>query len=157
MERVCFYDRVDDALLRFAVIFTCMSGRWLLCRHRARDTWELPGGRREPGESILQTARRELYEETGAIRYELSPAVAYSVDDGAQKTFGMLFLAEVFSREEALHFEIEQVQLFDRFPANWTYPHIQPHLIAWMLAHRAELQAAPAYLPHTAESAARNR
>ncbi len=52
MTRVRFYDRVDDGLLRYAVIAARAGGRWVFCRHRERDTLELPGGHREPGEDI---------------------------------------------------------------------------------------------------------
>ena len=37
----------------------------ILCRHRKRG-WELPGGKREPNESAVEAAIRELYEESGA-------------------------------------------------------------------------------------------
>ena len=138
MIQIHFYEQADDALLRFAVLLTRMNGQWVLCRHRDRTTWELPGGHREPGESIEQTARRELYEETGATRFDLRPAAVYSVDDGREQTFGMLYTAELFAREEALHFEIEEVRLFDRFPEKLTYPHIQPLLAAWVLPEQGE-------------------
>jgi len=40
-------------------------GRILLQHRTDTDTWGLPGGAMEPGESMEDTARRELYEETG--------------------------------------------------------------------------------------------
>jgi len=43
------------------------SGTEVLIVHkpRRRDSWQLPQGGVEPGESLLQGARRELHEETG--------------------------------------------------------------------------------------------
>lgn len=37
----------------------------------------MSGGHREPGETIEETARRELYEETGALRYTIEPLGTY--------------------------------------------------------------------------------
>lgn len=38
----------------------------LLCRHDASEVWFLPGGTREPGESVDHSLARELREEAGA-------------------------------------------------------------------------------------------
>ena len=101
MTQVNFYESVDDSLLKFAVIIAKSTGRWVLCKHKERTTYEVPGGHREEGESIEETARRELYEETGALEYTLKPISVYSViKDGGQETFGMLYYAEVTSFEE---------------------------------------------------------
>lgn len=45
---VKFYDEVTDGLLKFAVIITKADGKWVFCKHRERDTYEVPGGHREP-------------------------------------------------------------------------------------------------------------
>lgn len=41
------------------------DGRILLARRRDNELWTIPGGAMEPGESISQTALREVKEETG--------------------------------------------------------------------------------------------
>ena len=133
MVKVQFYDQVDDQKLRFAVIVTKANGQWIFCKHRERNTLEVPGGHREPGEDILDTARRELYEETGAVDYSIEPVCVYSVTapgnfDG-QETFGMLFYADVKAFEKELHSEIERIVVQNELPAAWTYPDIQPYLI----------------------------
>ena len=133
MTKVQFYDRVDDRKLKFAVIVTKAQGHWVFCKHRERDTLEVPGGHREPGEDILTTAKRELYEETGAVDFSIRPVCVYSVTaprnfDG-QETFGMLFYADVEAFEKELHSEIERIVIRDDLPENWTYPLIQPKLI----------------------------
>lgn len=135
MVKVKFYEMAQDELLKFAVIVSKADGKWVLCRHRDRDTYEVPGGHREPGETILETAKRELQEETGAQIFEIEPVCVYSVTgktqvvDDEKETFGMLYSAEIKTIEVELHSEIEQVKLFDELPNNWTYPLIQPLLI----------------------------
>lgn len=140
MTEVKFYDAVDDSLLKFAVIIARSDGRWVFCKHKERDTYEVPGGHREAGESILDTARRELYEETGALEYEIREVCVYSVTspdnfDG-QETFGMLFIAEIRRFEGVLHSEIERIMLTETLPERWTYPLIQPKLLGHIQALR---------------------
>ena len=76
---VKFYDTVNDELLKFAVVISKSNGKWVLCMHKERDTYEVLGGHREVGENILETAKRELQEETGAVKYEIKPICVYSV------------------------------------------------------------------------------
>lgn len=133
--KVEFYEEVDDRLLEFAVIISKTFGKWVFCKHKERDTYEVPGGHRETGESILEAARRELYEETGAVDYDIKPICVYSVtgknrvNETGEETFGMLFFADVKCFEKELHSEMEKIELFDELPEKWTYPLIQPILI----------------------------
>lgn len=135
MIEVKFYDTIDDQLLKFAVIIARTNGKWVFCKHKERDTYEVPGGHREEGEDILTTAKRELREETGAVDFSLKPVCVYSVKGKTRinknvddETFGMLFIADIFSFE-ALHFEIEKILITDHLPEHWTYPLIQPKLL----------------------------
>ena len=135
MVEVRFYDTVNDELLKFAVIISQSNGKWVFCKHKERDTYEVPGGHREAGENILETAKRELQEETGAIKFEIKPICVYSVtgktrvNDTGEETFGLLYFAEITEFTKELHSEMEKVVLMDKLPENWTYPLIQPKLI----------------------------
>lgn len=127
---VRFYETVDDSLIKFAVIIARYQGKNVFCKHRGRDTLEIPGGHREAGEAVDGTARRELWEETGAEEFEIRPVCVYSVvRDGCPESFGKLYYAEVTSLEPELHSEIEKIVLLDGLPDQWTYPLIQPELM----------------------------
>lgn len=134
--KVNFYDSTDDVLLRFAVIISKHNGKWVFCKHKERNTYEIPGGHREENETILETAKRELYEETGALDFDISPVCVYSVtgknkvNESGEESYGMLFFADIKTFEKELHSEIEKVLLTDTLIENWTYPLIQPNLIA---------------------------
>lgn len=130
---VKFYDKVDDGLLKYTVIIAKTSGEWVFCKHKERETLEIPGGHRELGENILDTAKRELYEETGALDYDIKPICVYSVavsdDLKSEETFGMLYFADIFKFENELHSEIEKIIITENLIDNWTYPLIQPKLL----------------------------
>ena len=135
MIEVKFYENVDDNLLKFAVIIAKTDNKWVFCKHRERNTYEVPGGHREDGEVILETAKRELKEETGAVEFDIKPICVYSVKGKTRvneqlddESFGMLYYADIASFEE-LHSEIETILITDKLVDNWTYPLIQPKLI----------------------------
>lgn len=136
-------DEIPDAHLRYAVIASRYAGRWVFCRHRLRSSWEMPGGHREQ-EPILRTAERELFEETGALAFTLTPVCVYSVtmpanplaalagpaDAGkTERSFGLLCFADIRDMGPLPGLEIEEVRLFDGLPAELTYPEIQPRLL----------------------------
>lgn len=87
-------------------------------------------------ETITETAKRELQEETGAVDFEIKPICVYSVKGKTRvneniddETFGMLFVADITSFEN-INSEIEKIIIVDELVDNWTYPLIQPKLIA---------------------------
>ncbi len=143
MLEVKFYDEVEDSLLKFAVIISKSNGKWVFCKHKERDTFEAPGGHREAGESIFETANRELREETGAIDYTIKPVCVYSVtgktrvNDTGEELFGMLFCADIKSFLSELDSEMEFITLMDELPSEWTYPLIQPKLLEEIIRRNA--------------------
>jgi 8-oxo-dGTP diphosphatase len=114
--------------LAFAVVMARTACGWFFVRKKSSATWEIPGGHREPGETVGQTAARELYEETGATASVMEPVSAYSVDIGGIKTFGVLYFAEVGVRGALPESEIAEVQCSQVMPDMLTYPDIQPLL-----------------------------
>ena len=76
--------------LKYAVIAARFDGKWIFCRHKDRTTWEIPGGHIEPGEMPMEAAKRELYEETGALDADIHIVGGYRLYDD-----GLLCFAEV--------------------------------------------------------------
>lgn len=120
---------IDDNQIIYTVIASRYKDKWILCRHKERSTWEIPGGHREKGESVEAAARRELREEIGALEAKMQRVSDYSVTKNGDTTYGSLFFATVMELA-ALDpsFEMEEIDLVDILPDNLTYPEIQPRL-----------------------------
>jgi len=126
--------KVKDEELKFAVIIAKFNDKFVYVRHKKRETWEVPGGHREPKEAIDDTAKRELKEETGAVKFNIKPICDYLCDYSLErendvKSYGRLYYAEVQELGELPNLEIGEVKLFEHMPENLTYPLIQPILI----------------------------
>lgn len=140
MSTITFTD--EPIQPRFVVITGYHDGQWVFVRHRERSTWEIPGGHIEEGETILEAARRELWEETGCICARFYSMGGYSVNRDGSASHGALFFA-VLQELEGIPSSSEIAErCFDRqIPGTPTYPQIQPHLFRraqdWLTEHVA--------------------
>ena len=118
----------ERTTLKYAVICARYRGKWIFCRHKARKTWELPGGHIEPGETALEAAHRELYEETGAADAQITPVGIYKLFD-----YGLLCFAEVKTLSQIPeNSEIAEIRLMDRVPQELTYAGVHDRLLCWV-------------------------
>lgn len=70
-------DEINHERIKFAIVLAKFNDQFIVVNNRKRGGWEIPGGNREPGDSILYTASRELFEETGSIRFNITPFGVY--------------------------------------------------------------------------------
>ena len=121
-------EEIEDKLLEFAVIFSKYKDKTIYVRHKKRATYEIPGGRREAGETIEACAKRELREETGATHFSMEPLFVYGVEKDDNQDYGQVFVATVYELSDTLEHEIVEVIYLDEEPEEYTYPLIQPLL-----------------------------
>lgn len=135
--KIKFYclGEISEEKFKFAVICATYKGKWIFVRQKDMNTWEIPGGHREENEDINVTASRELFEETGAVNYEMEPVCDYSVTIDEMTTFGRLFYAKVNVIEHLPESEICEVKFLKEMPNNLTYAEIQPRLQQIVLQH----------------------
>lgn len=123
---------------KYVVILSTYCGKLMLSRHKQRTTWETQGGHVEKGETPLQAAERELYEESGAIRYDIRALCDYWAGDEitGEGATGMVFHAEIQELGEMPESEMAEIRLFDGLPENLTYPAIMPELYAHLMKEK---------------------
>ena len=116
---------------KYVVILSRMDEKILLSRHKARTTWETQGGHIEPGETPLEAAKRELWEESGAADYTIEPLCDYWAGETDDWATGAVFCAEIARLGALPESEMAETRLFDTLPENVTYPAITPALFAF--------------------------
>ncbi len=115
---------------RYVVVCSRYQGKWVLSRHKKRDTWETQGGHVEPGESAMDAARRELFEESGIKDAEIIPVCDYCGYNSQSASNGVVFLALVHALGDLPESEMKEIRLFDTLPRELTYPDTTPVLMA---------------------------
>ncbi len=104
---------INQNEIKFVILLAKYNDKLVIIKNTKRGGWEIPGGNREQGESVEAAARRELYEETGAIQSELEPFGIIQWNG----SYGMVFYAAITQLTDLLDYEIEEVKFVDQLPA----------------------------------------
>ena len=125
---------------KYVVVLSTCCGKLMLSRHKQRTTWETQGGHVEPGETPMEAARRELYEESGALRYDIRALCDYWAGDEitGKGATGMVFHAEIHELGAMPESEMAEVRMFDGLPEKLTYPAITPELYMYLMKETAK-------------------
>ena len=115
MFEINFYDlgTVDEKEFTRVVCVCKYKDKYVFSYNKKRNGWEIPGGHIEEGETWQEAAKREMYEETGATKINVTPVSIYKIS-----TYGLLCYCEIEEMEELpKEYEMEKIMLADTLPA----------------------------------------
>ena len=124
-----FFEINDMNKASIIVIYAIYKGKIVMVKHKKRNTWEIPGGHIEKGETPEEAAKRELYEETGAEDFSIESVCKYSFERDGKRVFAILFKSNITKINNLPDFEIKEVKFFDELPKNVTYPEIYKEIL----------------------------
>jgi 8-oxo-dGTP pyrophosphatase MutT (NUDIX family) len=117
-----------------------MNGRILLQKRRDNNTWGIPGGIMEIGETFEETVKREVYEETSIILQTLSLFGIYSGKAGlteypnGDKVFSVqiIFYSDSYTGNLITNHESTELRFTAKhaLPAGIN-PHQAPFILDW--------------------------
>jgi len=113
---------------RYVVILSRYENSWVFCRAKERQSYETAGGHIEEGETPLEAAKRELFEETGATAFDIFPIFDYSIHHMDEWSNGQVFYSEIKEIGDMPPFEMAEILLSDTLPENMRFPSILPVL-----------------------------
>jgi 8-oxo-dGTP diphosphatase len=134
---------------KYVVVLSEHNSKIVLSRHKERSTWETQGGHIEHGETPLEAAKRELFEESGAVDFDIEPLCDYRAwdEDTGNGANGVVFHAIIRKFADIPESEMAEIREFSVLPDNLTYPAITPVLFAYLSKgaklHQMKLKAAP--------------
>lgn len=85
---------------------------WLVGQYRFTlnaYSWEIPEGGGDPAVPPIESARRELLEETGLVAAEWTPLVEMHLSNSVSDEWGIVYLARGLEQREAMPEETEQL------------------------------------------------
>jgi len=102
-------------------------------------SWEIPEGGGPFGEDILQSAKRELKEETGLVAEEWTKLMNFHLSNSVCDEYGAIFLARKLKQEEAAPEETEDL-VVKKVPFEEAYQMVENGIITDSLAVAAILK-----------------
>lgn len=127
----------EKSQFNYVVIAAQYNDQWIWVRQKNKDTWEIPGGHVEDSETPEMAARRELWEETGALDFDLTPVCDFSIEQIDRRSYNRLFFCRITKIGEIPNSEIEEIIFNNKSPEQLTHGSIQLKLLDKVVELRA--------------------
>lgn len=122
MNKIKTYDLgfCDETEYTRVVCVSKYKDKFVFSYNKKRKGQEIPGGHIEEGETWKEAAKREMYEETGAVKINLEPVCVYKIN-----SFALLCFCEILELTELpKEYEIEKIIFSDSLLDNLTFPEV---------------------------------
>ncbi len=116
---------------------------WLVGQYRFplnEYSWEIPEGWGDPGVEPVESAKRELREETGLVAHDWTPLLEMHLSNSVSDEKAIIFLARELEQREPMPEETEQL-VVRRVPFEEAYGMVEKGLITDAMSVAAILKA----------------